>query len=127
MHYLLDTPKAARKKIMSAVTDNEAHVHFDPENQPGVSNLMQILSSLSDNRPMADIEAEFEGKGYGDFKRAVADVVCERLEAIQARYNEVIASNMIEEVLKEGAERASAMAAPKLDKVQRAIGMEIID
>ena len=111
---------------MSAKTDSLNQIKFDPENQPGVANLMQILSSLSDNRPMADIEAEFAGKGYGDLKRAVADKVCAELEMIQARYQKIIESDMIETVLKEGAEKARAMAQPKLAKVQRAIGMEII-
>ena len=124
--YLLDDLKTARKKIMGAKTDSLGIVKYDPENQPGVANLMQILSSLSDNRPMADIEAEFAGKGYGDFKRAVADAVCAELESIQARYNEIIASDRIETVLKEGAEKARAIAAVKLAKVQKAIGMEII-
>ena len=124
--YLLDDLKTARKKIMSAKTDSLNQIKFDPENQPGVANLMQILSSLSDNRPMADIEAEFAGKGYGDLKRAVADKVCAELEMIQARYQKIIESDMIETVLKEGAEKARAMAQPKLAKVQRAIGMEIV-
>ena len=124
--YLLDDLKTARKKVMSAVTDSIGVVHFDPETQPGVSNLMQILSSLSDNRPMAEIEAEFAGKGYGDFIRAFADKVCSELETIQAKYNEIIASDTLETVLKEGAQRASAIAAPKLELVQKAIGMEII-
>ena len=124
--YLLDDLKTARKKIMSAKTDSLGIIHYDPETQPGVANLMQILSSLSNNRPMADIEAEFAGRGYGDFKRAVADRVCAELETIQARYNEIITSDMIENVLKQGAEKARLMAKPKLETVQRAIGMEII-
>ncbi|MCR4951107.1 MAG: tryptophan--tRNA ligase [Solobacterium sp.] len=124
--YLLDDLKKARKKIMSAVTDSIGKVHFDPENQPGISNLMQIMSSLSDNRPMADIEQEFEGKGYGEFKRAVADVVCARLEEIQNRYREISESGMIEKTLKEGAARASQVADAKLSQVQKAIGMDII-
>ena len=124
--YLLDDPKKARKKIMSAVTDSLGQVKYDPANQPGISNLIQILSSLSDDRPYADIEAEFEGKGYGEFKRAVADKVCEKLEEIQAKYAEIKASGLIEKTLREGAEKASAIADEKLSKVQRAIGMEII-
>ena len=124
--YLLDDLKTARKKVMSAVTDSLGQVKYDPENQPGISNLMQILSSLSDDRPMADIEAEFAGKGYGDFKRAVADKVCETLEMIQNRYHEILASGEINEALKTGAERANQIADEKLDLVQKAIGMEII-
>ncbi len=124
--YLLDPLKTARKKVMGAVTDSYANVHFDPENQPGVSNLMQILSSLSNDRPIGEIEQEFQGKGYGEFKRAVADAVCARLEQIQARYDEIITSDMIATTLSDGARRASLLANAKLEKVQKAIGMEII-
>ena len=124
--YLLDDLKVARKKVMSAVTDSFGKVHYDPENQPGISNLMQILSSLSNERSFEDIEKEFEGKGYGDFKKAVADAVCAKLEEIQTRYNEIINSDLIETTLANGAKKASAIASEKLDKVQKAIGMEIL-
>lgn len=124
--YLLDDLKVARKKVMSAVTDSLGKVHYDPENQPGISNLMQILSSLSNERSFEDIEKEFKGKGYGDFKKAVADAVCAKLEEIQTRYNEIINSNLIETTLANGAKKASVIAAEKLNKVQKAIGMEIL-
>ncbi|MBQ1320035.1 MAG: tryptophan--tRNA ligase, partial [Solobacterium sp.] len=91
------------------------------------ANLIQIMSSLQDDRPFEDIEKEFEGKGYGDFKLAVADVVCAKLEEIQKRYCEIIDSDLIETTLKDGADRARAIASVTLDRVQRAIGMEIID
>ena len=122
--YLLDPMPKARKKIMSAKTDSLGIVHFDPENQPGISNLMQILSSLT-GESMDAIEKEFEGKGYGDFKKAVANAVCDTLEKIQTRYNEILESDIIDTTLREGAEKARAMASKKLDQVQRAIGMEI--
>ena len=124
--YLLDDLKVSRKKVMSAVTDSLGKVHYDPENQPGISNLMQILSSLSNERSFEDIEKEFEGKGYGDFKKAVADAVCAKLEEIQTRYNEIINSDLIETTLANGAKKASAIASEKLNKVQKAIGMEIL-
>ena len=124
--YLLDDLKVARKKVMSAVTDSFGKVHYDPENQPGISNLMQILSSLSNERSFDDIEKEFEGKGYGDFKKEVADAVCAKLEEIQTRYNEIINSDLIETTLANGAKKASAIASEKLNKVQKAIGMEIL-
>ena len=124
--YLLDDLKVSRKKVMSAVTDSLGKVHYDPENQPGISNLMQILSSLSNERSFEDIEKEFEGKGYGDFKKAVADAVCAKLEETQTRYNEIINSDLIETTLANGAKKASAIASEKLDKVQKAIGMEIL-
>ncbi len=122
--YLLDEISVARKKIMSAVTDDFAKVNFDPTNQPGVSNLLQIHSSLS-GTPIPELVQEFEGKGYGDFKKAVADVVCTELEKIQSRYKEIINSDLIEEVLDQGAQKARRMASRKLEKVQRKIGVDI--
>ena len=124
--YLLDDLKVARKKVMSAVTDSLGKVHYDPENQPGIANLMQILSSLSNERSFEDIEKEFEGKGYGDFKKAVADAVCAKLEEIQTRYNEILNSDLIETTLASGAKKAGALAEEKLNQVQKAIGMEIL-
>ena len=124
--YLLDPLNVARKKVMGAVTDGLANVHYDPENQPGIANLMQIMSSLSNNRPFEDIEEEFKGKGYGDFKKAVADVVCNTLEEIQTRYNEITNSDLIETTLKEGANKARVIAEKKLTLVQQKLGMEII-
>lgn len=124
--YLLDPLDSARKKIMGAVTDNLAQVKYDPEHQPGVANLMTILSALSDNRPMGEIEQEFEGQGYGVFKRAVADVVCDKLAEIQASYQTIIADDTIEKTLTDGARRATKIASVTLNRVQKAIGMEIV-
>ncbi len=124
--YLLDPLDEARKKIMTAITDSIGHVHYDPENQPGVSNLMTIMSALS-GQSLADIEKDYEGKGYGEFKKGVADVVCDQLNTIQQAYQKVISSDILRDVLEDGARRASAIAGPKLDLVQRAIGMEILD
>lgn len=120
--YLKDDINVIRKKIMSAVTDMLAKVHYDPVNQPGISNLMTILSSLS-GKSFDEIEKEFDGKGYGDFKRAVADVVCEDISKLQARYNEVIHSGLVDEVLVEGAKKASVIANATLKRVQKAIGL----
>ena len=122
--YLLDDLNVARKKIMSAVTDSLAHVAFDPVNQPGISNLLQIHSSLS-GVPIADLVAQYENSGYGEFKKAVADVVCAELEKIQNRYKEVLASGQIEAVLEDGANKARRIASRKLNKVQRKMGIEI--
>ncbi len=122
--YLLDDLNVARKKIMSAVTDSLAHVAFDPVNQPGISNLLQIHSSLS-GVPITDLVAQYENCGYGEFKKAVADVVCAELEKIQTRYKEVLASGQIEAVLEDGASKARRIASRKLNKVQRKMGIEI--
>lgn len=122
--HLLDDLKAARKKVMSAVTDNLAKVNYDPQNQPGISNLLEIMSSLT-GTPIDELVKQFEHAGYGDFKKAVADVVVSELEMIQSRYNEIMASGEIEKVLEDGANKARAMAHKKLMKVQKKIGIEI--
>ena len=122
--YLLDDLKAARKKIMSAVTDMYARVNYDKENQPGISNLLEIMSSLS-GESIESIEARYQGRGYGEFKREVADVVCAELEKIQNRYNEILSGNLIEETLRKGAENAHHIAFRKLKKVQRKMGIDI--
>ena len=120
--YLKDEPAVIRKKIMSAVTDMEAHVHYDPEKQPGISNLMVIMSSLN-GKSFEEIEKEFEGKGYGDFKRAVADVVCAEMEALQSKYREILSSGLVDKVLEKGAARANEVATKVLARVQKAVGL----
>ena len=122
--YLLDDLKLARKKIMSAVTDDLANVKFDPINQPGISNLMQILSSLT-NKSFDEIEQEFKNEGYGTFKKAVADAVCNTLEVIQSKYNDIIDSNIIEKVLEEGAKKAEPIANKTLTDVSSKVGILI--
>ena len=122
--YLLDEPKAARKKIMSAVTDSLGVIRLDKENQPGLYNLIEIASALSGEN-MEDIVSRFEGQGYGKLKTYVADIVCEELEKIQARYREIIESRQIETILLDGAKKASLLADAKLDDVKKKIGLEI--
>ena len=122
--YLLDDLKIARKKIMSAVTDSLGVIQLDKENQPGLYNLIEIASSLT-QRDMKDIVEEFRGKGYGQLKSYVADVVCESLQNIQERYNQIIASKQIEKVLSDGATKASNIANQTLNTVKHKIGLEI--
>lgn len=122
--YLLDDLNVARKKIMSAVTDSLGEIKLDKVNQPGLYNLIEIAAAL-ENIPMEDIVAKFKGKGYGELKKYVADVVVDELSKIQSRYQEIINSNMIEEILKDGAEKASKIANKKIMKVRKKIGLEI--
>ncbi|MDD5792445.1 MAG: tryptophan--tRNA ligase [Erysipelotrichaceae bacterium] len=122
--YLLDDPKTARKKIMSAVTDSVGIIQLDQKNQPGLYNLIEIASALS-NRDMEDIVKEFKGKGYGELKKYVADVVCAELERIQSRYYEIINSDTIEKVIADGAIKAQRIAYKTLSKVKRKVGLEI--
>ncbi|MBQ0036635.1 MAG: tryptophan--tRNA ligase [Firmicutes bacterium] len=122
--YLLDDLKVARKKIMSAVTDSVGVIQLDKENQPGLYNLIEIASSISD-RSMEDIADEFKNEGYGKLKGYVADVVCAELEKIQNRYHEIIESKTLEKVLNEGAIKAAKIADETLQNVEKTIGLEI--
>ena len=122
--YLLDDLKVARKKIMSAVTDSVGVIQLDKENQPGLYNLIEIASSLT-NRSMEDIVLEFRDQGYGKLKGYVADVVCAELEKIQTRYNEILASHTLEKVLEEGAKKAEKIAHETLEDVKKQVGLEI--
>ena len=98
---LLDDINVVRKKIMSATTDSEMQVVFDPENKPGISNLINIYSSLT-NKTIEEIEEEFKDSNYGNFKTKVADVVVELLANIQNKYNEIINSDYLDKILDEG-------------------------
>lgn len=122
--YLLDDLKAVRKKIMSAVTDSVGIIQIDQENQPGIYNLLEIHSALS-GESKENICNRYQGKGYGELKAEVADIVCGELEKIQSRYNEIISSGMIDKILEDGANKAHYIAYKKLAKVQRKIGIEI--
>lgn len=122
--YLLDDLNLARKKVMSAVTDMVGEVNYDKVNQPGISNLLEILSSLT-GEEIDSIVSRYKGIGYGVFKKEVADAVCSTLESIQARYNEIIKSDIIESTLKQGAEVANKISYKKLKKVQKKMGVDI--
>lgn len=120
--YMLDEPKKIIKKIKSAVTDSEGVVRFDPLEKPGVSNLLTILSSAT-NTPMKDLERQYEGVGYGQFKQDVADAVVNVLEPIQQRYGDIIASDTLDEVLDQGRDAASRVADKTLAKAKKAMGL----
>ena len=119
---LLDDPEVARKKIMGATTDSEMKVKFDPENKPGISNLINIYAALTD-RTTNEVEILFENANYGSFKKAVADVVCSFLKEIQERYCELIDSEYIDEMLRENAKLVREMAHDKYEKMKKLIGL----
>ena len=120
--FMLDEPNIIRKKIASAVTDSDGTIKFDPINKPGISNLLTIISCAT-NKSIQELEQEFDGKGYGDFKKAVGDAVVAMLEPIQARYKELINSDEIGKILDEGREKASYLANKTLRKVKKKIGL----
>lgn len=124
--YLLDDPKLARKKIMSAVTDSIGIIQYDPEKQPGLANLITIQSALS-GESIESIVQRYQGKGYGELKKEIGATVESFLTELQARYKDIIASGICEEVLAKGKEQAQAVAFKKVRKVKKKLGFQIFN
>ena len=121
--FLEDEPEVIMKKFKKAVTDSENIVRFDPETKPGVSNLMQIYASIT-SKTMEEIEKEFEGSGYGNFKTKVAEAVIEKLEPIQKKYKEILNNpKYLEKIYTDGAERARKLASKTIADVKERIGI----
>ena len=121
---LLDEPSVARKKIMSAITDSLGIIQYDPENQPGLANLLTILSSLT-NESIDSIVKRYQGKGYGDLKKEVGQAVYDFLSELQVKYQAIIASGKIDEIIQNGNEKAGKIAYKKVAKVKRKLGLSI--
>jgi tryptophanyl-tRNA synthetase len=119
---MLDDPDTIAKKIRRAVTDSDNAIRYAPQEKPGVSNLMSILS-LCSGRSLEQLEEDFAGKGYGQLKQAVAEAVIAELEPIQQRYRDIVNSNTLDEILDRGARRAQELAAATLYRVQQAMGL----
>ncbi len=119
---MLDEPKQIERKIKSAVTDSEGIVKFDRENKPGVSNLLAIYSILG-KKSISELEQIYEGKGYGEFKTDLAEVVIEALAPIQEKYYELIESEELDNILDAGAEKANKKANRMLKKMENAMGL----
>ena len=118
---MLDTPDQIMKKFKRAVTDSEACVRY-AEGKDGINNLMGIYSCIT-GKSYEEIEKEFEGRGYGDFKTAVGEAVVAELEPIQKRYNELIRDKAyLEKCYSEAAPRAEAIARRTLQKVMKKVG-----
>lgn len=118
---MLDEPNVIMKKIKGAVTDSEACVRF-AEGKDGINNLMTIYSCCT-GKSFEEIEKEFDGKGYGDFKTAVGEAVVKELEPIQTKYKELInEKKYLEECMRNGAEFATKLSQRTLDKVMKKVG-----
>ena len=121
---LLDDINVVRKKIMSATTDSEMKVKFDKENKPGISNLINIYSSLT-NKSVEEIEKEFVDSNYGNFKTKVADVVVDELIKIQTKYNEMLNSDILEKILCSGKDKNIEISKEIYEKMKKSIGLGI--
>lgn len=119
---LMDKPEDIMRKFKRAVTDSDSRIIFDPQNKPGVSNLLQIYA-LATGKTIEQAAAEFDGKGYGEFKPAVGEAVVELLRPIREKTTDLLNNkDYLEQVYKEGAQKASYLARKTLDKVYRKVG-----
>lgn len=120
---LLDDPKVVAKRIRSAVTDAEREIRYDPVAKPGVSNLLTIFAALS-GRSVPSLEADYAGKGYGDLKKDLAEVVVDFLAPFQERVRHYLSDpTALDDVLADGAERARSLAVPTLERVYDRSGL----
>jgi tryptophanyl-tRNA synthetase len=120
--HVLDEPKVVTKKIKSAVTDSGSEVRRAPD-KPGISNLIEILSVIQGRAPES-VEQEFEGQQYGAFKGAVAEAVVDYLTPVRERYQELRGDeDELVRILRDGAERARAIAADTLADVRERMGV----
>ncbi|MEY9853619.1 tryptophanyl-tRNA synthetase [Leifsonia sp. EB41] len=121
--WMLDEPDVTRKKIMRAVTDTDGVVSFDRAGKPGISNLLSIYSAFT-GRAVADIELEYDGKGYGDFKKGLVEVVVETFGPIRERALDLLSDPAeLDRILAGNAQRASEVAERTLAKAYNAIGL----
>ena len=119
---MLDSKEEITKKIMSATTDSECVVRYDMENKPGISNLINIVVSLTD-LTIDEVEDMFKGKNYGEFKKYVASVVVDELSKIQERYNELINSDELDKILENGASVTREIAYNKYNLMKEKMGL----
>ncbi len=119
---LLDDDNKIKKSIMKATTDSEGIIRFDIEEKPGISNLLNIYSALT-GEPVEDIVKSYDGKGYGDFKKDLVEVTQNSLKPIKERFNEIRHSQELIDILKDGAERADAIARKTMKRVKENFGL----
>ena len=123
--FLMDSPEEIARKFKRAITDSdtERYVRYDPENKPGVANLMNIYASVT-GKSFDEIESEFAGKGYGVFKPAVGDAVIETLRPIREEAERILADKAyLKQVYTDGAMKASSVARKTLRKVYKRVGL----
>ncbi len=119
---LLDSPSKIKKSIMRATTDSEGIIRYDVENQPGLANLLNIYSVVTE-KPVEDIVKEYDGKGYGALKKDLAEILIESLAPIQKSYNDIRNSDELKRILADGAEKANVIAEKTVKRVKDNFGL----
>jgi tryptophanyl-tRNA synthetase len=122
---LFDEPNEIKNKIMRAVTDTGKIVKYDVKKKAGISNLLTIYSLLS-GKSIKELEKKFEGKGYADFKKSLAQVTIDYLEPFRKKKKELLSREVyVEEILKKGAKRAESIAKSTMEDVRKKMGLLI--
>lgn len=124
--FLLEPIESIRKKIMSAKTDSFDKVKYDIKNQPGVSNLITIYSCFS-NKSIQEIEELYTNKKYGDFKKDLAEILCNHIKELQDKYNEIIKNANFDEQLTKNALVCKEIASKKINQIHKIIGLKVGD
>ena len=119
---MFDLPEVIIKKIMKATTDSDNTIKYDPENKPGISNLLNIASVIT-GLTIEELEKQFENKGYGDFKKYVASVTATHISAIQERYNQLIKNEELDNILDKGIQKSRELAKEKYNLMKTKMGV----
>ena len=119
---LLDDINVAKKKIKSAVTDSDGKIKYDEENKPGISNLLTIYSCIS-NLSIEELEEKYKDSNYATFKEDLSNVVAELLTSIQSKYNTLLKSKELDEILDHGRDYANYLANKKISKIYNKVGL----
>ena len=119
---MFDSEDTIKSKIMKATTDSDNIIKYDEDNKPGISNLLNIASLIS-GKSVEDLEKEFENKGYGEFKKYVADITSKHIKEIQDRYNQLINSSELEHILDEGIRKSKELAKSKYELMKSKLGV----
>jgi len=119
---MLDPPDTIRKKVKTAVTDSGSDVRYDPDEKPGISNLIELMTVVT-GRSIQDVETTYHDTGYGRFKDDIAEGIVELLEPIQARYRDLRAdATELDRLLALGADKAREASAPTLEQMYERMG-----
>ena len=119
---MFDSPEVIIKKIMKATTDSDNTIKYDPENKPGISNLLNIASVIT-GLTIEELEKQFENRGYGDFKKYVASVTATHISVIQERYNQLIENEELDNILDKGIQKSRELAKEKYNLMKTKMGV----